>query len=57
VETYLLDFDGDLYGSVLGLAFAARLRDQRRFESPAELVDRMRRDVAEVRRVIGPAPV
>ena len=33
VEAYLLDFDGDLYGDDLRVAFLERLRGEKRFES------------------------
>ena len=33
IEAYLLDFEGDLYGSELRLDFLARLRGERRFET------------------------
>jgi riboflavin kinase/FMN adenylyltransferase len=49
VETYLLDFDGDLYGRVLRVAFIARLRGEKRFPSVDDLVAQMRRDVEEAR--------
>lgn len=49
VEAYLLDFDGDLYGHTLRVAFVGRLRGERRFESAEELVAQMRRDVEEAR--------
>jgi len=32
IETHLLDFDGDLYGSKLRLGFVQRLRDEKRFD-------------------------
>src|SRR5918992_184421 len=32
VEAYLIDFDGDLYGETLRIAFVERLRGERRFE-------------------------
>ena len=49
VEAYLLDFDGDLYGRTLRIDFLARLRGERRFESPEALVEQMRRDVRRTR--------
>ena len=49
VEAYLLDFDGDLYGQTLRLDFLARLRGERRFESPEALVEQMQRDVERTR--------
>jgi riboflavin kinase/FMN adenylyltransferase len=33
VEAHVLDFSGDLYGQELTVAFVARLRDERRFDS------------------------
>jgi riboflavin kinase/FMN adenylyltransferase len=52
IEAYLLDFDGDLYGSELRLDFLHRLRGERRFESPAALVEQMGRDVARTRELV-----
>jgi riboflavin kinase / FMN adenylyltransferase len=49
VEAYLLDRDVDLYGQVLRVEFRKRLRGERRFESVAELVEQMRKDVALTR--------
>lgn len=49
VEAYLLDFDGDLYGSELRLDFMARLRGERRFDSSEALVVQMQEDVARAR--------
>jgi riboflavin kinase/FMN adenylyltransferase len=51
VEAYLLDFDGDLYGETLRVAFVERLRGERRFPSTEALVHQMRRDVEAVRRI------
>lgn len=45
IEAHLLDGDVDLYGRTLRIAFVERLRDERPFESAAELVDQMRLDV------------
>ena len=53
VEAYLLDFDGDLYGQLLRLDFLARLRGERRFDTVDALVEQMRLDVEQTRRVCG----
>jgi riboflavin kinase/FMN adenylyltransferase len=50
VEAFLLDFDGDLYGSELRLEFVERLRGERRFDSAEELVAQMGLDVEQARR-------
>jgi riboflavin kinase / FMN adenylyltransferase len=55
VEAYLLDFDGDLYGSRLVLELWARLRDQARFDSLDELVAAIAGDVGRTRAAEPPA--
>jgi riboflavin kinase / FMN adenylyltransferase len=52
IEAYLLDFEGDLYGTELRLDFLHRLRGERRFESSAALVEQMRHDVARTRELV-----
>ncbi len=49
VEAYLIDYDGDLYGRTLRIAFISRLRGERRFAGVEELIAQMHRDVAEAR--------
>ena len=49
VEAHLLDWSGDLYGQPLRLELVGRLRDERRFESAAELTAQMRRDEVQAR--------
>jgi riboflavin kinase/FMN adenylyltransferase len=53
VETHLLEFDGDLYGRRLAIAFVAHLRGERKFESVDALVAQIRADIAVARRVFG----
>ena len=55
VEAYLIDFEGDLYGRTMRLAFLERLRDEERFDSAEELVGQMHKDVEQVRRLAGEA--
>jgi riboflavin kinase / FMN adenylyltransferase len=52
VEVYLLDWDGDLYDSEMTVELDARLREERRFDSVDALVDQMRADEAEARRLL-----
>ena len=49
IEAFLLDFEGDLYGCELVVELWERLRDERAFESEAELVAAMAEDVARAR--------
>jgi riboflavin kinase/FMN adenylyltransferase len=52
VEVHLLDFEGDLYGRSLSVDFIDRLRPTRAFGSAAQLIEQLRNDVEQVRRVI-----
>jgi riboflavin kinase / FMN adenylyltransferase len=49
VEAYLIDFEGDLYGRTLRIAFISRLRGERRFPDVEELIAQMHRDVEAAR--------
>jgi riboflavin kinase/FMN adenylyltransferase len=53
VEAHLIDFDGDIYGETLRIAFLERLRGEKRFETVDALVDQMNRDVEQARQVAG----
>ncbi len=52
VEAYLLDFDGDLYGTRLELTFLRRLRGELRFDGVEELVRQIERDVQDTRTAV-----
>ena len=49
IEVFILDFDGELYGSELCVQFIRRLRGERRFASAEGLVAQMHRDVEQTR--------
>ncbi|MBQ9757403.1 MAG: bifunctional riboflavin kinase/FAD synthetase [Clostridia bacterium] len=44
IETYILDFDGDLYGKTIEVEFLKRLRDIKRFDSLEELKKQLEED-------------
>ncbi len=52
VEAYFLDFDGDLYGTDIELAFVSRLREETAFHTVPELIRQMEADVAHVRGIL-----
>ena len=54
IEPYLLDFEGDLYGQRLVVELWERLRDEQVFESEAELVAQIARDVERTRSAARP---
>lgn len=55
VETFLLDFDGDLRGQPIAVEFWERLRDERRFESPEALARQIGEDVERTRALVAGA--
>jgi riboflavin kinase/FMN adenylyltransferase len=56
IEAHLFDTSGDWYGAWVRVDFIARLRDTRKFESPAALVEQLRRDETEARRALTLTP-
>ncbi len=52
IETYLLDFDGDLYTKRLRLEFVERLRAEVAFKSVDQLVEQMNQDVEQTRQIL-----
>ncbi len=51
IESYLIDYEEDLYGTTLRVAFVKRLRGERRFSGVEDLVAQMHNDVDDARRV------
>ena len=52
LEVNIFDFDGDLYGQTVIITFVARLREERKFESPEALVSQLKADWERVLKVI-----
>ena len=57
VESWLLDFDGDLYGQTVRVEFLRRLRDEVRFDSLDALQAQILRDAEKTRQVLAGAGV
>ena len=51
IESYLIDFEADLYGQNLRVAFVKRLRGEKRFDSSEELIEAMERDVEQAKEI------
>jgi len=49
IEVHLLDFQGDLYGKSIQVHFIRRLREERRFASPRELIAQIKEDILKAR--------
>jgi riboflavin kinase/FMN adenylyltransferase len=56
LEAHLFDAAVDLYGAHVRLDFIARLREVRRFESPAALITQLGVDEAAARRALAETP-
>ena len=52
IEAHLFDTSGDWYGAWVRVDFIARLRDTQKFSTPAALVEQLRRDEDDARRVL-----
>jgi riboflavin kinase/FMN adenylyltransferase len=52
LETHLFDFDGDLYGRTIEVAFVRRIRDEQKFDSLDALVAEMGRDKEKARAIL-----
>ena len=52
LEVFIFDFDGDLYGKEVEVAFYGFIRSEAKFDSVEALVERMRVDVEEARRIL-----
>jgi len=56
LEIFLFDFDGDLYGKSLDVAFFAFIRDELKFDSVETLIRQMNDDSARARASLAAAP-
>lgn len=52
VETYIFDFDGDLYGKTVTIFFVERTRDVQKFESVDALKNQLVRDETAIRAIL-----
>jgi riboflavin kinase/FMN adenylyltransferase len=52
LEVNVFDFDGDLYGRAIEVEFIAKLRDEVKFDSLADMMAQMRLDAAQAREAL-----
>jgi riboflavin kinase/FMN adenylyltransferase len=57
IETFLLDYSGDLYGRELSVEFVARLRDEKKFKNADELKKQLNEDMERGRIILDAAGV
>jgi riboflavin kinase/FMN adenylyltransferase len=56
LEVFLFDFNGDLYGSVLDVAFIGFIRDELKFDAIEPLIRQMDDDSMRARATLAAAP-
>jgi riboflavin kinase/FMN adenylyltransferase len=54
-ETFIFDFNEDIYGKPIKVNLLRFLRDERKFSGPAELVAQIKNDVAQARQILAEA--
>jgi riboflavin kinase/FMN adenylyltransferase len=52
IESYIFDFDGDLYDQAVKLFFVERIREEKKFSSVELLVEQIKLDVASAREIL-----
>lgn len=52
LEVHILDFDRSIYDQDLKISFVARIREEKAFSSPGELIAQMEKDVSEIKRLL-----
>lgn len=52
VETHIIDFDKNILGKEIIVEFVKRLRDEKKFSSPAELSEQIKKDIEEAKRIL-----
>jgi riboflavin kinase/FMN adenylyltransferase len=56
LEVFLFDFDEQIYGREIEVSFIDKVRDDRKFASPDELVAQMQADCAKARSILAAEP-
>lgn len=51
IEAYILNFNQNIYGKYLELQFIKKIRDEKKFASPEELAEQIKKDIGIARRI------
>jgi riboflavin kinase/FMN adenylyltransferase len=52
IEIHILNFNRDIYGENLQVEFVQRLRDEVTFRGAEELIDQIKRDIAQAEKIL-----
>lgn len=55
IETFILDFEGDLYGKSIEVSFLGMIREEKKFSSKEALFSQIEKDVKEAKKVFDKA--
>lgn len=53
IETFIIDFDGDIYGDTIYLQLFALLRGQQKFEDMSKLREQLYKDCSKAQKILG----
>jgi riboflavin kinase/FMN adenylyltransferase len=53
VEVHLIGFSGDVYGQPVAVEFVTRLRETRPFSGVRELIEQLKQDIEQAKRILG----
>ncbi len=56
LEVHVFDFNRDIYGKEIQVAFVQRIRDERVFEGSAALIEQIKKDMTHARQILESAP-
>ena len=52
LEVHIFDFSGDIYGKEMKVHFVKKLRNEKKFSGAEDLIEQIKKDVEEARRVL-----
>lgn len=52
LEVNILDYEANLYGQIITISFVARLREESKFDSPEALVNQLKKDQEQVKKIL-----
>ena len=52
IETYLLDFNEEIYNRKMNIEFFQKIRDQKQFDSKNSLIEQMQIDIDTIRNIL-----
>ena len=51
IETFIIDFNEDLYNQKISLSFISKIREEKKFESTEDLIKQMHSDISNIKKI------